>query len=128
MASVALVDSNVYISLLRGGTDPAAWLGKRFENIYICGMVRVEVLRGQKAPKQRDALAAFFDILCNVPMDNLLWEEAAGLAWKLDRGGRTLPSPDIIIAACAIRAGVPVLTADLHFDEIQDVRVMKFRP
>lgn len=127
MASAALVDSNVYISLLRAGVDPAAWLGERFEDLYICGMVRVEVLRGQKTLKQRDILADFFDILCNVPMDNGLWDEAADIAWRLDRKGRTLPSPDIVIAACACRAGVPVLTSDAHFDEISQVRVIKFR-
>lgn len=127
MASVALVDSNVYISLLRTGLDPAAWLGERFEDVYICGMVRIEVLRGQKTRNQRDLLASFFDILCNIPMDNRLWEESAGLAWKLDRGGLTLPAPDIIIAACAIRAGVPVLTADAHFDSIPGIRVIRFR-
>ncbi|GAB4176177.1 MAG: hypothetical protein Fur0032_16090 [Terrimicrobiaceae bacterium] len=127
MASVALVDSNVFISLLRSGLDPAAWLGGRFEDIYTCGMVRVEVLRGQKNRYQRDVLAAFFNILCNIPMDNRLWEEAAELAWQQDRSGRSLPSPDIVIAACAIQAGVPVLTDDSHFDFIHGVRVIRFR-
>ncbi len=127
MSSVALVDSNVFITLLRAGIDPVAWLGERFEDIYTCGMVRLEVVRGQRLPKQRDALAAFFDILCNVPMDNKLWEEATELGWKMDRRGMTLPSSDIVIAACALRAGVPVLSGDSHFNAIPGLWVIEFK-
>lgn len=126
MASVALVDSSVFISLLRTGRDPAQWLGERLEDIYTCGMIRVEVLRGQKFPKHRKALSAFFDVLCNVPTDNTLWEEAAQLAWRLDRRGKNLPAQDIIIAAHAFRSGVPVMTSDRRFKEIPGLPVIWF--
>lgn len=126
MASVALVDSSVFIELLRGGTDPAAWLGQHFEDVYTCGMVRLEVLRGQKVPRHRDTLAAFFDVLCNVPTDNSLWDEATDLAWALGRKGKTLPAQDILIAAHAFRAGVPVLTQDAHFEQIPGLPVIRF--
>lgn len=126
MASVALVDSSVFISLLRAGRDPAPWLGERYEDIYTCGMVRLEVLRGQKLPKHRDALERFFDVLCNVPTDNSLWESAARLAWDLDRHGKPLPAQDVLIAAHALRAGVPVLTGGAHFDLIPGLPVIRF--
>jgi predicted nucleic acid-binding protein len=108
--------------------DPTRWLGSRLEDIYTCGMVRLEVLRGMKNPGERDDMTAFFNVLCNVPTDNRLWEAAAELGWKLDRSGNTIPAQDVLIAACALRAGVPVLTADRHFDAIPGLMVIPFDP
>jgi len=126
MAGAALIDSNVFIALSRLRVDPSRWLGSRFEDIYTCGMVRLEVIRGMKSPHERDAMVSFFDVLCNVPTDNRLWEAAAELGWKLDRAGDTIPAQDVLIAACALRAGVPVLTADRHFDAIPGLAVIPF--
>jgi len=128
MASAALVDSNVFIALSRLRIDPTRWLGSRLEDIYTCGMVRLEVLRGMKNPGKRDDMTAFFNVLCNVPTDNRLWDAAAELGWKLDRAGNTIPAQDVLIAACALRAGVPVLTADRHFDTIPGLAVIPFVP
>lgn len=48
-----LVDSNVYIDLLRQRLDPALKLTRRVSQLDLatCGMVRVEVLRGIKIEK-----------------------------------------------------------------------------
>ena len=126
MGSAALVDSNVFIALLRRDADPVRWLGSQLEDIYTCGMVRVEVLRGMKTQRRRDDMAAFFDVLCNVQTDNRLWEAAAELGWKLDRAGHTIPAQDVVIATCALRAGVPVMTADKHFQGIPNLAVIPF--
>jgi len=37
-----------------------------------------------------------------------------------------IPGPDILIASCALRAGVPVITADKHFDDIPGLVVIPF--
>ena len=126
MASAALVDSNVFIALTRRREDSSRWLGSRFEDIYTCGMVRLEVLRGMKSPRERDAMAGFFNVLCHVQTDNKLWDHATELGWEMDRRGRTIPAQDILIAACALRAGVPVLTADKHFQDIPGLMVIPF--
>jgi predicted nucleic acid-binding protein len=128
MGSEALVDSCVYISLMRAGREPAAWLGRHFEDLYTCGMVRLEVLRGQREPKSHDLLAEFFDVMCNVPSDNKIWEDAAELAWKMDRRGQRIPGTDALIAACALRAQVPILTEDKHFDFVPNLVVIRFYP
>ena len=126
MASAALVDSNVFIALTRRDEDLPRWLGSRYEDIYTCGMVRLEVLRGIKDPRQRDDMAGFFNVLCHVQTDNKLWDQATELGWEMDRGGRIIPAQDILIAACALRAGVPVLTADKHFQDIPGLMVLPF--
>lgn len=126
MESVVLVDSSVFIGLLREGRDPALELVSRAAttDLATCGMVRMEVLRGIIGPKPRRAFEAFLSVLRNVPTDNRLWEEAAQMAWTLDRKGVTLPAQDILIACSALRIDAAVLTWDRHFFDIPDLRVL----
>jgi len=126
MASNILVDSSVFIDLLRASRDPAwvmrNWVGKR--NLATCGMVRLEVLRGVQSPKRFAGISAFMDAMINVPTDPDLWTEATDLAWKLDRRGIVIPGPDLVIAACALRIHAAVLTSDAHFQHIDGLRVI----
>lgn len=126
MAAEILVDSNVYIDLMRRGMDPPRVLGEwaGTSDLVICGMVRLEVLRGIKSLKLRHALCAFMDVLINVPSDQRLWTDATDLAWKLDRLGRVIPAPDAVIAASALRLGAAVLTSDAHFQSVPDLKVI----
>ena len=43
---------------------------------------------------------------------------------KLDRQGITLPGPDLVIAASAMRLGAAVMTSDEHFSRIDGLRVI----
>ena len=126
MASDILVDSNVFINLLRRGRDPASllleWIGNR--NLATCGMVRLEVLRGITLPKSHRNTSAFFDVMVNIPSNNRLWEDAAELAWKLDRKGIVIPGTDVVIAASAMRIGAAILTSDRHFQHIPGLEVI----
>jgi predicted nucleic acid-binding protein len=119
--SDVMVDSNVYIDLLRTKQDAVnviyRWADGR--NLAVCGMIRMEVLRGVKSLRLLTKLSAFMDVMCNV-----LWAEATDLAWKLDRQGITLPGPDLVIAASALRLGAAVMTSDAHFSRIEGLRVI----
>ncbi|MGI8604743.1 MAG: PIN domain-containing protein [Verrucomicrobiales bacterium] len=120
-----LIDSNVYISLLRQGRDPALELTEQVSltDLATCGMVRLEVLRGIKTLRSRERLAAFLDVLLYVPTDNRLWDDAMGIAWMMQRNGRSIPGPDAVIAACALRIGATVLTFDSDFASVPRLRV-----
>jgi predicted nucleic acid-binding protein len=126
MESDVLVDSNVYIDLLNARKDATrilfAWAGDR--NLVICGMVRLEVLRGVKSLKLLTRISAFMDVLCRVPSDDRFWREATDLAWKLDRKGIVIPGADAVIAASAMRLGATVLTSDEHFKRIEGLRTI----
>ena len=78
MASLVLVDSCVFITLLRERRDPAVELLQRtsLDDLATCGMVCMEVLRGLKIPKVKTRLTEFFGVLQNVPTDNRIWQEA----------------------------------------------------
>lgn len=127
MESVILVDSCVYIKLLREKRDPAAELMERLqlEDIATCGMVRMEVLRGVSMPKARRVYEQFFDVMQYVPTDAKLWEEATEMAWQLQRKGLAPPAQDILIAASAKRIDAAVLTYDSHFEMIPGLRLYR---
>lgn len=63
------------------------WLGEKFEDVYSCGIIRVEVLRGVKDRFLRDRLGNFFDVVNQAPTDIAFWGDASELAWTLDRLG-----------------------------------------
>ncbi len=125
---MVLVDSSIYIRLLRTGVDPVAALAEHFEPTELvgCDIVRCEVLRGIIRPKVRADLGMFFDLLVHVTMDHRAWQETEDLAWQLDRAGRVLPLTDIIIAVCALRANAAVLTRDQHFKMIPQLELAKW--
>ncbi|PZR79204.1 MAG: hypothetical protein DLM52_01450, partial [Chthoniobacterales bacterium] len=118
----------VYMHLLRGGFDPAAALAGRFvaAELVSCDIVRCEVLRGIVRPKARQQLAAFFDLLVHVRMDQEAWQRTEELAWRLDRAGATLPLTDLIIAVCAFRADAEILTRDRHFQMVPSLRLAEW--
>ena len=127
MEPLVLIDSNVYIDWLNAGLDPVQEVARRIslEDIACCGVVKAEVLRGIKGPKQRDRLEEFFSVTQMVATTASLWDEAWQLAWQLDRQGKTLPLQDIVIACCAKRAGAAVMTRDKHFRSIPEIRVLE---
>ncbi len=126
MESEVLIDSNVFINLMKTHGDPAPWLYRwaGVRNLVVCGMVRVEVLRGVKSQKAYRRLNDFMDVMVNVPTSNRLWDQAATLAWKLDRQGLVIPGTDVVIAASAIAIGAAVLTSDAHFKRIEGLQVI----
>jgi len=125
---VVLVDSSIYVHLLRAGSDPVAQLAERFEvtELVACDVVRCEVLRGIIRPKMRADLAMVFDLLVHVTMDHRAWQETEDLAWRLDRTGNILPLTDLMIAVCAFRAGAELLTRDPHFKMIPRLRLVEW--
>ena len=114
------MDSTHYIEWLRNRTDFAhlleSWI--RSQSLFICGIIRAEVIRGIISPKQRRRVEEFFELIPEIPTDSKIWNKVSDLAWRMDREGMILPLSDLIIAACAMRVGATVITLDQHFHEI----------
>lgn len=125
MERLTLVDSSIYIRLIRRFGDPSPELNERYRSLDLatCGVVKAEVLRGMKNPRTRDALARFLDVLIFIPTTNRLWDAVTDLAWTLDRQGVVLPLPDLVIGCCAMQLGADVLTLDGHFGKIPELRL-----
>ncbi|MEO0054293.1 MAG: hypothetical protein RLZZ50_240 [Verrucomicrobiota bacterium] len=125
-----LVDSSVYIRLLRQRLDPVAVLFKHYDtvNLVTCGMVRLEVMRGVRVPRARERLEAFMSVMQYVQADDRLWREATDLAWRMDRLGQPIQATDAVIAASALRLGASVLTLDSDFQRVPGLHVLTLPP
>ena len=128
MGSDVLIDSNVYIDLLRVRKDPVAtlyqWGEAHGRDLAICGMIRVEVLRGLKLLRSYHSISALMDVMINMPSDNRMWTAATELAWSLDRKGIVIPGADAVIAASALRHGAAIMSSDAHFSRIEGLRLI----
>lgn len=126
-AESLLIDSNVFIDLMKDGKDPIRHLLEQDHNtdLVTCGVVRAEVLRGIKSVKAREKLNGFFSVMRFADLNSAAWDEVWNLAWQLDRQGRALPLTDIAIAVCALRSGAWLMTSDAHFDEIPQLQVIR---
>ena len=115
-----LVDSAIYIGFLRAGIDFRQRLlpALRAGDLYGCGIVRAEVLRGVKNPRLKADLESFFDILPEVPTDAKMWRQISDLGWELGRKGKWPPVTDLAIAACALRIGANSGIAGCAFPSI----------
>lgn len=125
-----LVDSSVYIRLMRQRLDPVAVLFEHYDtvNLVTCGMVQLEVLRGVREPKARRRLEDFMSVMQYVPADEGLWRDATELAWRIDRLGATIQASDSVIAASALRKGASVLTRDSDFRRVPGLHVLSLPP
>jgi predicted nucleic acid-binding protein len=126
MSAKILVDSNFYIDRARLGADPFAELAQADPDwdIMTCGMVTVEVLRGVKHPRVLERFTTAFSVMLFIASTSQVWERAWRLGWEMDRVGRVIPGPDLVIAAHALSAGAIVLTADHHFRQIPGLVVL----
>ena len=122
-----LIDSNFYISHLKSGRNPFAELAAAGEDweLFTCGMVMLEVLRGVRDPPQLAKIEALFSLMNFLPTSNPIWTIARQLAWQLDRTGMIIPAQDHLIAACALQADIAVLTAHVHFRRVPGLTVLE---
>ncbi len=120
-----IVDSTVYIDLMRTGQDPRQLLlpAVKAGRLYGCGIIRAEVLRGIRPTPVLREMEAFFDIVPEVPSDPKLWRQVSALGWELGRSGKWPPVTDLAIAACALRVRAAVISPDRHFMDIPGLTV-----
>ncbi|MCX6997600.1 MAG: PIN domain-containing protein [Kiritimatiellaeota bacterium] len=125
-----LVDSTVYIDLLRQRQDPRAVLAHllRSGGLRCCEIVRLEVLRGIISSAFRAEMEEFFDLVPVAPLNAAVWQRALELGWTLDRQGEVLPLTDLLIAACALQHGATLISNDRHFARIPGLKLWKKLP
>lgn len=124
-----LVDTSAWLLALRkdfvpGAKDRISHLLKE-DVILTTGMIELELLSGTRTQKEFQRLKSRLDALLRIETDASLWQTASELGFTLRRKGITIPHTDILIAACARKAGAYVLHADAHFDMIAKVAKLK---
>ena len=115
-----LVDSSVWIFALRKDPIPpirdrvAALL--RDDAVVTTGVIKLEILTGAKTEREYTRLKSRLDALESLQTDERVWQTACRHGFTLRRQGMTIPTTDLLIATCALQAGVVVVHADAHFD------------
>jgi hypothetical protein len=93
--------------------------------IATCDMVKLELLREARSADEIAVRRDELDALRNAPIGGRVWQRALDVLERLAARGplhhREVPLPDLLIAAAAERAEIPVLHYDRHFELIASV-------
>ena len=92
----------------------------------VCGMVELEVLQNVR-PGEENVRSLMRSTL-RLQTDEDDYREAGELLAELRRRGVTLPATDGLIAQVALRYQVPLLEFDKHFEHIEGLVRVPWRP
>jgi len=128
MSGSALLDTNVFISLLSGDPAADAFL-RQLDQAYLCMIVMGELWHGAENSARPDEsrravekLARRFDWL---PGSQDVAAEFGRIKCELRKRGRPIPENDIWIAAFAKAHSLLLVTNDQHFAEIDGLITQK---
>ena len=116
-----LVDTSAWIEFLRDTASPVCervdeLLGA---DVAICEPVRMEVLAGARSDQHLRDLRGLLGRATLVATESTDYDDAAALYRTCRRRGETVRKLiDCLIAAVAIRTGLPILHADADFDTL----------
>lgn len=95
------------------------------DEVAICDMVLLEYLNGARNAPEYDRFEAVLRATRLIPMIEADWVRAVDVHRALARIGpghqRSVKLPDLLIAATAARAGLPIVHVDADYDRIAAV-------
>jgi predicted nucleic acid-binding protein len=118
-----LIETSAWIPTLRRGPTPAG-LRERVRSLVAArhsattGIVRLELLAAARDPREYDRVYWPLASSIQLPIDEQVCDEAAGLGFRLRRAGLVAQTTDLLIAAVAIRWGATLVHRDADFDRI----------
>jgi predicted nucleic acid-binding protein len=122
---LTLVDTSAWIEFLRKTESPVDLLLDRMvrsgERLVTTEPVMMELLAGAREPIEERVARGILDACRLEKVRSRDWEIAAAIyAGARQRGTMLREQIDCLIAAVAIRASIPVLTADSDFELIAE--------
>jgi predicted nucleic acid-binding protein len=117
-----LVDTSAWIEQLRRNGDMV--VRARVEALLSegeaawCPIVRLELWNGARGELERRVLREMETELVSLKIDEPVWNRAIAMASAARTRGISVPSTDLLVAACAQHYGVALEHADSHFDLI----------
>lgn len=104
---------------VREALDPLLLMGE----VATCGIVDLEFLYSSTSPRVYSAAAATLRDMPRAPLDEECVDRALEVQAMLAERSqhRAVPLPDLLVAACAERAGLAVLHYDADFDRIAEL-------
>ena len=124
-ARLTLIDTSSWIEALR--RSGRAEVRERVARLMSegraawCDLVALELWNGARGGYERKQLQKLGQELVLLPATNLVWSKARALAERCRSAGNTVPTTDLIIAACALVHGAAVEHCDAHLTIITDL-------
>ena len=116
-----LADTSIWFDFFKKGTSKASKdlsLLIELNLVYICGIIESEIIQGLRSNEIEKILSAL-DVVNYIEIERTDFKEAGFLLNRLRNSGITIPLSDAIIASCAIRNNLKVITFDTHFNYIK---------
>lgn len=120
-----LVDTSAWIEQLRRDGDTV--VRSRVEALLSegeaawCPVVRLELWNGARGDGEHRVLREMERGLVCLEIENAVWDRAVAMAASARAKGITVPSTDLLVAACARHHGVALEQSDSHFDLIASI-------
>jgi predicted nucleic acid-binding protein len=115
-----LVDSSALIEYYRPSGSPQirSAVAEVIEEdlVAVNGVIQVVVVAFAPSQASYGKLLSDFKVFHWLDLEEIDFDFATEMGSSLRRNGITLPAPDLIIAASAIRSGAVLFHADSHFD------------
>lgn len=121
LAGSLLIDTCGWIDFLRPGDGALADQVERAladDLALMCSVSQAELLQGVKGQKEQRQLELLFDNVTLINVEPADWLSAGRALQVLRHKGFQMPMTDALIAAVALRHGLPVLTSDAHFSKL----------
>lgn len=120
-----LVDTSAWIEFFRDRGPTATRVDSLLESndAAVCGPVLTELRRGFRSASDRARVLPLLEACHSLSQPASLWEDAGDIGFSIARKGMTVKSMDLLIAAYALRHGLPLLTTDKDFSLFQKAGV-----
>ena len=89
----------------------------------VAGPVIMEYLRGARSDEEFEILSNRIASITSLDADRQTWVLAGRLSRRYIHAGQTMSDLDVVIAATAIRYGVPLYTLDRGFSRIPELNL-----
>ena len=119
-----LVESSVLMEAQRlPGSENATHLAELIASgeAAVAGPVIMEYLRGSRSDEEFEFLSNRIASITSLDVDEQTWVLAGRLSRRYILAGQTMSDLDVVIAATAIRYGVPLYTLDSDFARIPEL-------
>lgn len=119
------------MDILNGQRNVIVNLDKALANgdrMYLCSIVYYEVMRGyttRNEPRKLRRFLTFWEQWSNLQLDMNAIEKAIEIYGKTHH--QQLPDNDVYIAAIALVNNCTIVTADNHFNSVEDLKLVNWR-
>ena len=127
-----MIDTSSWIEALRATGKKE--VRERVLNLMVegraawCDMIAIELWNGARGDYERQKLSELDREITCLQITRETWQKARVLAHKCRLAGRTVPSADLVIAACALSHNAEMEHQDDHMDFILTVNSNRRSP